>query len=168
MKMLIGAIIVMVVAIAIGYPLLNEGPSLMCDALEKRVIAALESRESGNQAQTAFLVALQRVLSNGSLAMSIVKQQHPDLPPVVGCTLAYWQTVLDPAGAEERMIEQVKRATAADDAQRAIERATDAQKAMRALSSPVAPQPAKSGQEQAPAFKAGDRREMDRLIENTR
>ncbi len=63
---------------------------------------------------------------------------------------------------------QVKSAAAADDAQRAVERATDAQKAMRALSSPAAPLPAKSGQEQAPAYKAGDRREMDRLIENTR
>jgi membrane protein required for colicin V production len=63
---------------------------------------------------------------------------------------------------------QVKSATAADDAQRALERATDAQKAMRALSSPAAPSPAKAGQEQAPAYKADDRREMDRLIENTR
>jgi membrane protein required for colicin V production len=63
---------------------------------------------------------------------------------------------------------QVKSAAAADDAQRAIERATDAQKAMRALSSPAASTPAKAGQEQAPAYKAGDRREMDRLIENSR
>jgi membrane protein required for colicin V production len=63
---------------------------------------------------------------------------------------------------------QAKSAAAADDAQRALERATDAQKAMRALSSPAAPPPAKAGQEQAPAYKAGERREMDRLIENSR
>jgi membrane protein required for colicin V production len=63
---------------------------------------------------------------------------------------------------------QVKSAAAADDAQRALERATDAEKAMRALSSPAAPSPTKAGQEQAPAYKTGDRREMDRLIENTR
>jgi membrane protein required for colicin V production len=63
---------------------------------------------------------------------------------------------------------QVKSAATADEAQRALDRATDAQKAMRALSSPGAPSPAKAGQEQAPAYKAGDRREMDRLIENTR
>jgi hypothetical protein len=162
MKMLIGAIIV-VVAITIGYPLLNDGPSFMCSALEKRLIA-LESQKSGNQAETAFLVTLQRALSNGSLATSIVKQQHPDLPPVVGCTLTYWQTVLDPAGAEESVIEQVKSAAAADEA---LERAKDAQKAMRALSSPIAPLP-KAGQEQAPAYKPSDRSDMDRLIENPR
>jgi membrane protein required for colicin V production len=57
---------------------------------------------------------------------------------------------------------QLKSAVAADDAQRALERAQDAQRAMRALSSPAAP--AKSGQ--APAYKPGDRRDMDRLIEN--
>jgi membrane protein required for colicin V production len=63
---------------------------------------------------------------------------------------------------------QVKSAATADDTQRALEQATDAQKAMRALTSPAAPSPAKSGQEQAPAYKTGDRREMDRLIENNR
>ena len=63
---------------------------------------------------------------------------------------------------------QAKSASAADDTQRALERATDAQKAMRALTSPAAPSPTKSGQEQAPAYKTGDRREMDRLIENNR
>jgi membrane protein required for colicin V production len=61
---------------------------------------------------------------------------------------------------------QVKSAAAADDAQRALDRASDAQKAMRALATPAASAPGKPGQEQAPAYKPGDRREMDRLIEN--
>jgi hypothetical protein len=39
---------------------------------------------------------------------------------------------------------------------------------MRALSSPAAPSPAKSGQAALPGYKPGDRRDMDRLIENTR
>jgi membrane protein required for colicin V production len=63
---------------------------------------------------------------------------------------------------------QIKSAAAADDAQRALERASDAQKAMRALSTPAAPSSVKAGQEQAPAYKANDRREMDRLIQNNR
>ena len=62
---------------------------------------------------------------------------------------------------------QLKNA-AIDDAQRALERAKDAQKAMRALSSPVAPSPAKPGEDQAPSYKSGDRRDMNRLIENAR
>jgi hypothetical protein len=63
---------------------------------------------------------------------------------------------------------QIKSAAAADDAQRALERTKDAEKAMRALSSPVAPSPAKTGEEQAPIYKPGDRRDMNRLIENAR
>ena len=63
---------------------------------------------------------------------------------------------------------QLKNAVAIDDAQRALERAKDAQKAMRALSSPVAPSPAKPGEDQAPSYKSGDRRDMNRLIENAR
>jgi membrane protein required for colicin V production len=63
---------------------------------------------------------------------------------------------------------QVRTAGVADDAHRALDRAQDAQRAMRALSSPVAPLPAKSGQETTPSYKPGDRRDMDRLIENTR
>lgn len=63
---------------------------------------------------------------------------------------------------------QVRTAGVADDAHRTLDRAQDAQRAMRALSSPVAPLPAKSGQETTPSYKSGDRRDMDRLIENTR
>jgi len=58
---------------------------------------------------------------------------------------------------------QIKGTAAADDAQRAL-----ADKAMRALSSPAAPPAAKPGEGQAPNYKPGDRRDMNRLIENSR
>ena len=58
---------------------------------------------------------------------------------------------------------KIKSATASDDAQRAL-----ADKAMRALSSPAAPSAAKPGEEQVPNYKPGDRRDMNRLIENSR
>jgi len=58
---------------------------------------------------------------------------------------------------------QIKGTAATDDAQRAL-----ADKAMRALSSPAAPSPAKPGEAQAPNYKQGDRRDMNRLIENSR
>jgi len=58
---------------------------------------------------------------------------------------------------------KIKSATASDDAQRAL-----ADKAMRALSSPAAPSSAKLGEQLAPNYKPGDRRDMNRLIENSR
>ncbi len=63
---------------------------------------------------------------------------------------------------------QVKGAAAIDNAQRAVDQAKDAQRAMRALSSPGAPSPPKPGQEPVPSYKQGDRRDLDRLIENAR
>jgi membrane protein required for colicin V production len=62
---------------------------------------------------------------------------------------------------------QIKSAAVTDDAQRALDRAKEAQKAMRALSNPASPS-AKPGQDQPPNYKPGDRRDMNRLIENQR
>jgi membrane protein required for colicin V production len=63
---------------------------------------------------------------------------------------------------------QIKGAAAIENAGRAVDQAKDAQRAMRALSSPAAPAPSKPGQDQAPSYKQGDRRDLDRLIENAR
>ena len=64
---------------------------------------------------------------------------------------------------------QIRSAAVADDAQRALERAQDAKRAMRALSNPTAPSAANPSQPPMPPnYKPGDRREMDRLIENAR
>jgi hypothetical protein len=162
MKTLIG-IIIIAVSVAIGYPLLNEDASNVCSALERRLII-LESQREGNQAATALLVALQNSLSNGSFAMSFVKLQHSDLPPVVGCTLTYWHTLLNPVGTSSDVERAVEREQ--DDAQHALDRARDAQRAMRALSGPATPLPANPGR--APSYKPGDRRDMNRLFENAR
>jgi membrane protein required for colicin V production len=57
---------------------------------------------------------------------------------------------------------QMKSTTASNDAQHL------ADKAMRALSNPGAPSPAKPAEQQPPGYPAGDRRDMNRLIENSR
>jgi membrane protein required for colicin V production len=57
---------------------------------------------------------------------------------------------------------QVRSTAAVDEAHRAVERAQDAQRAMR-----LAPSPARPAQP-APVYKSGERRDMDRLIENAR
>lgn len=63
---------------------------------------------------------------------------------------------------------QVKSAGAADDARRALDRSQDAQRAMRALTTPAAPAEAQPAQASAPTYKPGERRDMDRLIQNAR
>ena len=63
---------------------------------------------------------------------------------------------------------QVRGAAAADDAHRMLDRTQDAQRAMRALASPASPPSAKPDQVSSPGYKPAERRDMDRLIENTR
>jgi membrane protein required for colicin V production len=63
---------------------------------------------------------------------------------------------------------QIKSASAIDDAQRALSQAQAAHDAMRALSNPAAALPPKPAEAPAPAYKPAERRDLDRLIDNTR
>ena len=62
---------------------------------------------------------------------------------------------------------QLKGLAAVDDAQRTLEQAKEARRAMGALSTP-APPPASHDRDQAPNYKPGDRRDLDRLFDNAR
>ncbi len=62
---------------------------------------------------------------------------------------------------------QLKGVAAVDDAQRTLEQAKEARRAMGALTTP-APPPASPDRDQAPSYKPGDRRDLDRLFDNAR
>jgi hypothetical protein len=164
----------LILLIGFGYPMLNEDTGNLCSALERRLIS-LAYRHDSDQSGKIILGSLQSSLSNGSVVRIALTQQHPDMPASLTCGLTYWRAMLDPGDVKRelnpealREIPQVKSAAPTDDAQRELDRAKDAQKAMRALSSPVAPSLVKPGEEQAPNYKPGDRRDMNRLIENAR
>lgn len=53
-----------------------------------------------------------------------------------------------------------------DGQKRALEQAQEYEKAMHALTTPVAPPPANPAEGPAPAYKSGNRQQLDRLIEN--
>jgi hypothetical protein len=155
-------------AVVFGWPLLREDTGNECAAVENWTFRAAMTMTPGAQADPAWSVvsAMKEVLlqgTHGTLAKTIVEKKYPELPPQIGCTVTYW---LD-APAVARQMEQEK-ARQEDAAHRMFERAEDAQRAMRALSSPAAPPPAKSDQAPSPSYKPPERRDMDRLIENTR
>jgi membrane protein required for colicin V production len=62
----------------------------------------------------------------------------------------------------------VKSAAAAEDVIQRVAPAVEADKAMRALTNPTAPPAAPADQSPPPAYKPGDRKELDRLINNQR
>jgi membrane protein required for colicin V production len=61
---------------------------------------------------------------------------------------------------------QLQGASTLDAAQDALGQASEARRAMRALENPAEPQPTDPDQSAVPEYKAGERREMDRLIQN--
>jgi hypothetical protein len=103
MKTFLGAA-VLLLGVGYGYPLLNEDVGTTCKALERRVIASLPptpgARPGDDAMARAFLGALLGGLSDGTLAAAAIKQRYPNLPPTIGCAVAYWNLVFDPSALQ--------------------------------------------------------------------
>ena len=97
-------VVLLLAAIAIGYPLLNEDAGNECSALERRLITALSERNH-DPATVLFLQALQSSFSNGAVVRSMVKRRSPDMPAGIACGIAYWRILFDPDQAEAMLNE---------------------------------------------------------------
>lgn len=78
MKLLVTVIFLLIAGYT--YPAWNEDVSSNCQAIETKLLA-LSDVPMGK--------ALTR-LSQGEFGKAIAKNQFPDLPPQIGCTIAYW------------------------------------------------------------------------------
>lgn len=79
-----------------------EEASGPCAAIEYRVasyIAASETTSTNNILASAILRAFVGA-AEGQLAAGVVRQNYPALPPMLGCTMFYWHTSLNPAVLE--------------------------------------------------------------------
>jgi membrane protein required for colicin V production len=63
---------------------------------------------------------------------------------------------------------QLQGASTVNAAQHVLDQANEARRAMRALENPAGPKPTAPDQPDVPDYKAGERRDMDRLIQNAR
>ncbi len=61
---------------------------------------------------------------------------------------------------------QIQGASTVDAAQQALDQASEARRAMRALENPAEPPPTATDRPEVPDYNAGERRDMDRLIQN--
>jgi hypothetical protein len=134
MKALLVCIAVAVV-IAVGYPLVNEDTTSTCSALERRLIT-VSSTDKRDLPALLALGALQRSVSDGAFATALVKQQSPNVPASVSCTVTYWRVLVDPRQAQA-IIQGGTRGSFK--VPQVVSPSAEAEKAMRALSNLSAP-----------------------------
>jgi hypothetical protein len=79
------------------YPLLNEDAGGECDALERLVVRATLSTDNRKpQPQDALLGQFFQSFSKGQFASVAVRNEYPNVPVTVACTMLYWRAVVDP------------------------------------------------------------------------
>lgn len=88
-------ILVLFVLGLLFYPQIQEGTNSSCAALERRAVAAVGKNDEG----TVFLGLLLKGVSNGALAQEAIKSKYPNLPPIIGCSISYYDVVLNPEKA---------------------------------------------------------------------
>ena len=88
-------IIVFIFAGLLFYPQIQEGTESSCAALERKVLTVIHKNKEG----AAFLGLLLKGLSNGAFAQEAIKSEYPNLPPIMGCSISYYDVLLNPERA---------------------------------------------------------------------
>jgi len=88
-------VIVLLVVGFIFYPQFNEGTDSSCASLERQVLRVVNENKEGS----VFLGLLFKGLSNGAFAQEIIKSKYPKLPPMIGCSISYYDVMLNPERA---------------------------------------------------------------------
>jgi len=88
-------VLAVLAAVFFAYPLVNEGRSAPCAALESRVLT-LATREGGPEALILAALAKEFLKAgDGRLAEGFSRRNNPDVPAVFSCTMNYWRSVFD-------------------------------------------------------------------------
>ena len=88
-------IMVLIFAGLLFYPQIQEGTESSCAALERKVLTVVNKNKEG----AAFLGLLLKGLSNGAFAQEAIKSEYPNLPPAMGCSISYYDVLLNPERA---------------------------------------------------------------------
>lgn len=88
-------LIVVVAAVAFGYPLVAEETTSPCDALERVTVRVVSAHDKDDHGGSLVLGTLLQGLSRGQFAAVAANDHYPQLPPTVACTALYWQAVVD-------------------------------------------------------------------------
>jgi hypothetical protein len=81
----------------LGYPLINEDSGSECDAFERLAVRTVLGADGPDESGPGLLLGqwLQG-LSKGQLAHTAARDQYPNVPVSVACTMLYWRATADP------------------------------------------------------------------------
>ena len=88
-------IIILILISFLFYPQFNEGTDSSCASLERQVLRVVTENKEGS----VFLGLLFKGLSNGAFAQEIIKSEYPNLPTIIGCSISYYDVMLNPERA---------------------------------------------------------------------
>ena len=84
------------------YPALSEDTSDVCGAVETRSVRLL-AELSGEDPTTFAILGPLFGLGGGEYAKQIAKSEYSVLPPLAGCTVMYWYSVVDRVGYVQKI-----------------------------------------------------------------
>lgn len=92
-------IIALILATPFILPLIFEGSSNDCSAVEQvmiRKMSATRPSSSNGDVLTVMLINSLQRMSDGNFAKVAMAKRYPDLPPFVACAVGYWNIVTNP------------------------------------------------------------------------
>ncbi len=90
------AIIIVIVVVFFAVPMVSEGTTNTCQAVEKHNVAATATSVAGSNTGVVHNVinSVGQAGATGQVASTDASQAHPDSPTPVTCTYEYWQDIL--------------------------------------------------------------------------
>ena len=90
------AVIILVVIVFFAVPMVSEGTTNTCQALEKHNVSATATNIAGSNTGIVHNVinSVGQAGATGQVASTDASQEHPDTPTPLTCTVNYWKDIL--------------------------------------------------------------------------
>ena len=89
-------ILVLIILGFLFYPQFNEDTGSSCAALEGKVVRLVtEDTES-----SLIAALILKGFSSGGFAREMIKSKYPNLPPIIGCSIFYYEILFNPKIAQ--------------------------------------------------------------------
>ncbi len=90
------AVIVLVVVVFFVVPMIAEGTTDTCKALEKQDVSTAATNIAGSNTGVVHNVinSMGQAVATGQVASTQSSEQHPNTPSPITCTFHYWKNIL--------------------------------------------------------------------------